>query len=899
LTARLCVAFFASGASALLLETLWFRQVGLLVGNSVWASSLVMSSFMAGLGLGNAGAARLGRITRRPIIAYALLELAIGATGVGLVLALPALPERLGPMFSRFATSPLLLNVARSGLAFLLLIVPAAAMGATLPLLTRALYAGDRNFGRVLGRLYGWNTLGGVLGALAGEAWLVERLGLRGTAWVAGALNLVAATIAVGSGTRTADPPRRDESGSAQRPAAALLLAAFLCGGIVLALELLWFRLLLLFVYGTSLAFSVMLAAVLLGVASGGLLGGRLLRHVARPRAALPGLALLAGTATAWTYATLPDVVAGGQGRPLASVLEVAGPALALMLPTCLVSGLLFTFLGAALKGDGGEAAQVSGTLTLANTVGAMAGAPLAGFVLLPRFGVEVGILGLASAFGLVALVTLADSGLVHQGPRVRVASLTSLVAFCVAVGLFPRGLMEKRYLRTALERWTVDGSRLVAWREGVTESIAYLARRAFGETVSVRLVTNGFSMSSSEVSGQRYMKLFVYWPVAIRPDPRRALLISYGVGMTARALADTRSLERIDVVDISRDILEMGRHAFPEGGFPLADPRVRVHVEDGRFFLLTSEEKWDVITSEPPPPRNAGIVSLYTREYFSLVREHLAQGGVATYWLPVYQLTWDESRAVARSFCDAFSDCSLWTGYGLEWMLAGTHGANGPGSEAAFSRQWRDSTVAPTLAGLGFDSPESLGATFLAGPERLGEVLAGVEPVTDDFPLRLGPRPPAAIDPRYLAFMDAGRAQREFERSALVKRLWPAALRERTFAAFREQGRLNEAMGWQETGRAQDLARLAPLLRESRSRFTALVALRASEAEIAAARRAEARGENGAATAFLRGADLLAGHAWLPAAEALQRAALEPAVVPRAAALHAVALELAGTPQH
>jgi len=894
-TALLCLAFFASGASALLLETLWFRETGLLLGNSVWATSLVTSSFMGGLALGNALAARRAWRLRRPIATYAVLEVVIAVTGVALVYALPKLAPILAPVFARLVAHPASLNALRLALAFALLLIPATAMGATLPLLTQALSARDPHFGRVLGRLYGWNTLGGVCGALAGEAWLIERLGLRGSGLVAGALNLLAAWLAlrVARGSSEASQPTPDAAhGASPR---GLVLAAFLCGGIALALEVLWFRLLLMFVYGTSLAFAVLLAVVLSGVAAGGLLAGSVLRRSPKAALWLPPFALLAGTLTVWTYAASPESLAPRGPAPIATLGQLALPALALMLPTCVVSGLLFTFLGAALRARGCAAGEASGKLALANTLGAALGAPLAGFVLLPRLGVELGLFALAAAYAVVAALTL-DRG-ASRGPAgawARVGLAVGTLAFAGTLVLFPFGLMHNRHVRVALAAWTADGSRVVAEREGLTETIAYLRRSLLGETVSTRLVTNGFSMSSTNLSGERYMRLFVYLPVALRPEPKRALLISYGVGMTAKALADTRSIERVDVVDISRDILELGRVVFPDGGFPLDDARFSVHVEDGRFFLLATDQSWDLITSEPPPPKNAAIVNLYTREHFTLIRKHLAPGGVATYWLPVYQMEYDEARSITRAFCDAFDDCSLWTGYGLEWMLAGTAGAQGPADEEAFTRAWADPDVAPTLSALGLEIPERLGSAFLAGPEQLRALTAGVLPLTDDQPLRISPRRPAEIDPRYLDFMDAAQARGRFETSAWIQRLWPQALRARTLASFGAQAQLNRAMGWREAGREQSLADISELLAGRASRVALLIALRTNEREISAARRAAARGEEGSLVNFLLGADALAERDFGRSAVAFERAAEDPQLVGRTLPLHSIAAELA-----
>jgi spermidine synthase len=173
--------------------------------------------------------------------------------------------------------------------------------------------------------------------------------------------------------------------------------------------------------------------------------------------------------------------------------------------------------------------------------------------------------------------------------------------------------------------------------------------------------------------------------PLALRSEARDALLISFGVGSTAKALTDSAGLRHIDVVDISREILEMSSIIYPDAGNPLQDKRVDVHVEDGRFFLGTTARKYDLITSEPPPPKVSGVVNLYSREYFTAIREHLNPGGYTSYWLPVYQLEPLDTLAIISAFCAAFDDCSLWAGAGLEWMLLGSNGADGQVSAAAF----------------------------------------------------------------------------------------------------------------------------------------------------------------------------------------------------------------------
>jgi len=788
----LYLIFSASGAASLLFETVWFRQAGLAFGNSVHAASLVLASFMAGLALGNALAARLGDRPGRPLRWYAAAEAAIGLTGGALVCLFPHFTGWLAPMFTLLTPMPWLLDTTRFVLAVLLMLVPTVAMGATLPLVVRAVSAEGVSFGRELGRLYGFNTLGAVLGALAGEILLIRALGLRGTGLAAAALSLLAAFAATRLPAPRMLPNQRTftvrETSLAET--GRLLGAAFLCGGTLLALELVWFRLLLLYVNGTSLAFAVMLAVVLAGIACGGLIGSEWLRRSREVALALPLVALLAGAVTSAAYAGF-DAASVYQNRLVSEPLEIASLAVRLMFPSALVSGLLFTMLGAALRRRLGLTARTAGWLTLSNTLGGAFGAVVGGFVLLPVLGLEWSFFVLGAAYFPVAILSSSREAL--RGRTL----LAACAAFLMLMVLFPFGLMRRLHVYAVWQRFGGEPLQVEAVREGVSETILYLRRDLWGAPHFHQLITNGFSMSGSPLSAKRYMKQYVYLPIAMNPGIRRALLICYGVGSTAKALTDTQALTSIDIVDLSRDVLDLASVVYPDpSANPLLDPRVRRHVEDGRFYLQTSREHYDLITGEPPPPKAAGVVSLYTREYFSLVRERLSEGGIVSYWLPVAQLTGPETRAIVSAFCDVFGECSLWNSVGTTWMLVGTRGALPVVSEADFGAQWRDPRVGPELGAVGFDTPELLGATFIADAPFLKRLAQGQAPLIDDFPLRLGSTPPTALDPAYAEIMNWEAARERFRESAYVRRLWPPKLRERTLTAFATQRLVNRGFG-------------------------------------------------------------------------------------------------------
>jgi hypothetical protein len=357
---------------------------------------------------------------------------------------------------------------------------------------------------------------------------------------------------------------------------------------------------------------------------------------------------------------------------------------------------------------------------------------------------------------------------------------------------------MESRHFRRALEAYDVPENARLHLREGVNETILWIETPFLGVPYVHRLVTNSFSMSATDVQARRYMKLYVYWPAAVHGALRSALLLSYGVGSTARALADTPGIETIDVVDISRDILEMSDRAFPDAArHPLHDPRVRVHVEDGRYFLATTPRRFDLITGEPPPPTLSGVVNLYTREYFVLVRNRLAEGGIFTTWLPLRQLSDAAALSIVRGFCDAFPDCSLWRGMSFELMLVGTREARGPVPVEHFTAQWRDPRVRPELEALGFERPEQLGALFIAGAEDLAHWTRDVPPLVDDRPKRITAAVTSveAQHRLYSEWLDPRTARARFARSPLLDRLWPPELRSAS-APFFELQHLLDSFG-------------------------------------------------------------------------------------------------------
>ncbi len=774
--------FLLSGASGLIFETLWSYQATLALGSSSAAITAVLSAFMAGLALGNVLALRRSVWS---MTTYALLELVILGSGVAAIFLLPALGGLASPLFRGLAGHSALLNGFRFMLAFAVLVVPSTAMGMTLPALAQALGGEQGAFRSVLGRLYGLNTLGAIAGVLGAEIVLLPAIGVFGTGACAAVLNGAAAAGAWRLSRQTSPvAPAAEAAWDRKLPKGLLpvLLPALLAGFALLGLEVLWTRFLSLFITNSSLAFALMLATVLLGIALGGIAGS--MSWITRPFAFL--LLFGAGAATLACYAAFPLYQPATPTRlvELGSMLQVG---FFLQFPVSFLSGAFFTLAGAELRERVPSSQASAGLLVLFNTLGAAAGAVVAGFVLIPSLGVE-------KSFFAISLVYGAAAGLWSWGAGgKRRWMLIGAGAWIVGLALFPFGRFQSVHVPAAVRQWNLHSDlKIEAVREGLTETIVYVQAKEFDQTLYTRMVTNSFSMSANAVSCDRYMKQFVYWPVALHPAPRRALLICFGVGSTARALTRTRELDHIDVVDLSRDVLEMSPVIFPDpASHPLKDPRVTLHVEDGRFFLQTRSDTWDIITGEPPPPELPGVAGLYSREYFQLLKDRLSEGGIATYWLPIHSLSESASRSILKAWSGVFETCFLWRGANLDLMLTGFRGRPSAVSEARFLAQWKDPATSADLAELGFDLPETLGTGFIGDGDYIRSLCAAAEPTADAFPKRIV-APDVAERRLYAEWFNLPACADRFQSSASLAAIWPPELKSRTLPYFLWEGTLS-----------------------------------------------------------------------------------------------------------
>jgi spermidine synthase len=850
--------FFVSGIGALIFETLWLRLSGLAFGNSIWAAALILSSFMAGLALGNALAAS-SKIRRwRPLQLYAVLEVLVALFGCTIVFGLPVLGDWMRPIWQMLWNyQPTLLGL-RFVVSFLILLVPTTAMGLTLPVLIDDPLLRQTDFRRAIGFLYGSNTLGAMAGAVLGEAFLIRAFGLYGTSFAAAiALCIAAATaLLVARGDAVSGPSqwrtgdRRSSRfplhfDASYRPPWRLLFVSFGTGLIFLALEVIWFRFLRLYVASLPTAFAIMLAVVLGGIGFGGLLVGMSRRSSARPNQLLPNLLLVAAILVLLSYLFFPgELISAPTGVFDLRWWQVAALSLALMFPVALLSGILFPCIAAEVQARVGDRMNSTAIATLLNTTGAAIGPLVASFLMLPIFGYQWSLICCAAGYALLSIFVTERAAWSLRRP-VGVIVVVLWAALALGLVFFPHRRAEAHFAHASRPYETDDQGRVLARVvqrvEGSSDTWQLLRRDLFGEPYYYRLLSDAFSMSATSPRNQRYMRLFAYLPLAFHPEAKDVLLLCFGCGVTADAFTRKSSIERVDVVDISKEVFALAdSYSGISYSNPLRDRRVRPIVQDGRFFLQASPSRYDIISGEPPPPKMAGAVNLYTEEFFSLMQRRLKEGGIATFWLPINQLRLEETKAILRAFHNAFANASVWASADQDWIMMGINGPGRRVSEDELRQLWNEPATGADLRRIGIEVPQQLGALFLMDGDDIDQITNNVAPLTDFYPKRLTDAPwDDETNHRFaLTYLTAPAAVQRFIRSPLIKQIWPETLTSapaelESFFIVRQSRYLSETVG------SNKLAELDLYLRHSRLRIPVLEVLGSDAFRVSIAERA------------------------------------------------------------
>jgi spermidine synthase len=627
--------FLLSGAAGLTYQIIWARWLGLVFGGTTASISIVLASFMAGLAFGSFAVGRLLPRVTHPLRLYGWAELGIGAFAI----AFPLVTAACDAIFVAAVQveSPLAWSFGiRIVLALLLLLVPTTLMGATLPLLTEHFKRGPEGGGgwRV-GYLYGINTFGAAVGTLLASLVGIELLGVRGTSWVAAAINLAVGVWALRAGRDAsatpeveAEPPIAATAASIEARVAMVVLA--LSGGIALGSEVLWTRALESLIGSSTYAFALLLVVYLVGIAAGSWTTALRVKRLASPIDWLVGtqlaLAALMALAVAYFHAlAAPLRELGEVSVPATFLLEIYARAGLILLPLALLSGATFTLATRVLEPGASDAGGALVARAYAwNTVGAVAGSFLAGFVIAPAFDYFQAIYALAVAYALSALGAAAVLAL-HRVRPVRRAGAFGVVALLFVLWGAPHVTDESRFAKRMREAFP-DFE--LAFHESGIQGVTSVVHRK-GRPRESALLVNGTGMTRQLT----LTKMMAHIPMLVHEDAEDVLVICFGMGTTYRSAVSHGA--NVTVVELVGEVVDAFGEFFDDA--EELREKGRIVVNDGRNFLKLTRERFDVITVDPPPPIDAaGVNNLYSLEFIELARSRLKPGGIFAHWIPL-----------------------------------------------------------------------------------------------------------------------------------------------------------------------------------------------------------------------------------------------------------------------
>jgi spermidine synthase len=691
----LLILFVGSGCAALIYEIVWFQLLELLIGSSAVSLGVLLGTYMGGLCLGSLALPRLISPRRHPLRVYACLELGIGIMGIGLLLGIPIIDR-----IYLFAGGEGFAGILLRGLVCALcLLPPTTLMGGTLPAIARWLQTTPHGVSW-LGFLYGGNIVGAVFGCLLAAFYLLRVHDVAVATYSAAAVNGTIALAAFGLAALTAHHPSEEDLGrrfAERTPGSwAVYVAIGLSGMCALGAEVIWTRLMSLILGGTVYTFAIILAVFLAGLAIGSHLGSVLARNAAQPRMLLGWCQMLLAAAITWTAIMVakflpfwPIDTSLSQSSWPNFQLDLARCLLAI-LPATILWGASFPLALSAAARRKQDPGRLVGKIYASNTIGAIAGSIGFSIFIIPWIGTQQSqrlLIGLSMVAGIILLAPLP---LPFQTSRTSAESwklgqkMKSIVSLAAATGvafLLAMGITQVPWDLVAFgHHLQAKGIDIVPYfvGEGMNSSIAVTTESNTGNR---NFHVSGKIVASSNPQDMRTQKMLGHIPAMLHPKPRSVLVVGCGAGVTAGTFVLYPEVERIVICEIEPLIPTTASVYFgQENHFVMDDPRVEVVIDDARHYILKTQEKFDIITSDPIHPWIKGSATLYSREYFELCKAHLNPGGLITQWVPLYESDPSSVKSEMATFFDVFPEGTIWSSdfmfMGYDVVLLGQVGA-------------------------------------------------------------------------------------------------------------------------------------------------------------------------------------------------------------------------------
>lgn len=765
----LLLLFAGSGCAALIYEVVWFQLLQLVIGSSAVSLGVLLGTYMGGMCIGSLLLSRVISRREHPLRVYALLELGIGVFGVAVLFVIPM----LNGIYMAAVGDGLPSILLRGVVAAICLLPPTVLMGASLPAIGRWVESTPMGVSW-LGLFYGGNIAGAVFGCLFAGFYLLRIHDMRVATFVAAAINIAVAGASFVLRSRAPYEPGEDAVKSVARPQGVwpVYTAIGISGLCALGAEVVWTRLLALMLGATVYTFSIILAVFLIGLGIGSSAGSMWTRKLKRPRVALGATQLALAIAVAWTAYAVSDLIPSWPFNPLA----VTDPwrlfrvdflmCLMAILPPALLWGLSFPLALASLASPAGvekDSGALVGEVYAANTVGAIIGAVGFAIVLIPWVGTQGSQQTLIALSLIAGLVMFFRSGLSASG-YFGVGAVTLIGIFLFAtvseVPWLAIGYGRRMSLQT-------DPGKPLYIGEGRNSSVV-VSQLPGGQ---VYFHVSGKVEASTEPYDMRLQRMLGHIPALIHKDPKSVLVVGFGAGVTAGTFVVHPEVENITICEIEPLIPQASSRYFAtENHNVFHDRRTHMVYDDARHFVLTTKDKFDIITSDPIHPWVKGTATLYSKEYFELVKKHLNPGGVITQWVPLYESDFATVKSELATFFDVFPNGTIWgndiNGEGYDLVLLAQVEPTKIDIDALQQRMQSEKyrLVKQSLAEVNFHSVPQLLGTYAGRASDLTTWLQGAA-INQDMNLRL----------QYLAGMGLNYDKPGFVYSEMLVRRKPA----------------------------------------------------------------------------------------------------------------------------
>ncbi|NIM16067.1 MAG: hypothetical protein GTO45_29040 [Candidatus Aminicenantes bacterium] len=734
--------FLLSGLISLVFQVAWLKMLLLVFGNTVWAVGTLLTAFMAGLALGSWLFGRIADRTGSPLRLYGILEGFIGLYGLLTLVVFAKLHVIYIPLYSLSGGDNMLMGFIKFFLALIILLPPTICMGATLPLLARQFTRDVKSAGSGIGFLYTINTLGAVLGTFIAGFFLIPMLGLQMTVITAAVVNFI--ILAAAFLLTRGEKPSFFWKGLFKfkvkpMPGHWVMWVYFVCGFTALAYEVIWNRILTLHLGSSVYAYSIMLAVYLMGITLGAAIMSYFVKNLKNPVRvfAIIQLALALNLILIINqFGSLSDLM-GAMGEAMAAqrystfILALVFSTLQLLILPTVLMGASFPLAVRLFVRSKEELGKETGQLYAMNTLGTIVGSFCAGFVLLPFLGAQKSLLLVASLnLGVGVYLVFEDQG----------AKLKKLVIAAACVLIFYGGY----FLLTSPDQVILTAGifqdagrnkvKLLTFEEDIYATVTVEERKGVRGTWR-QLSMNGVNVAGTSGELFSIQKLQGHLPLLLHKNPKSVLHIGFGSGGTAWAVS-RYPVEKITIAEISRSIIEEASKYFQMINHGvLNDPRVEVIFTDGRNKVLADTETYDVILSDSIHPRFSGNGSLYTYDYYKLLKKRLKPGGLVSQWLPFYSITPENFKMIVKSFYKVFPYTSVWYTNNTmnSYVIVIGKLDHGKIDYAQIEKRLAMPTVAADLQEINTETPFKILDFFLFANGKVGAFVGDVPLHTDD----------------------------------------------------------------------------------------------------------------------------------------------------------------------